>query len=98
MLLKIHQSYRDVVALVDSALLGKTFEEGKRQLAIKEHFFKGEEVSHDAVIRVLRLQMGEDATFNIIGEESIACAIEAGVISEDSVIHVAGIPFALKLV
>ncbi|MEK6825720.1 MAG: DUF424 family protein [Nanoarchaeota archaeon] len=97
MLLKIHHSYRDVIALVDSELLGKSFEEGKRQLEIKDHFFKGEEMPRDKIVEFLRKQLREDATFNIVGEESIACAIEAGIIDENSVIKIQGIPFTLKL-
>ena len=98
MLLKIHNSYRDVVALVDSNLLGKRFEEGKRQLEIKDHFFKGEEITREKAMMILQTQLREDATFNIVGEESIACAIEAGVIDEDSITTIQGIPFSLKLI
>lgn len=95
--LKIHQSYRSVVALVDSDLIGRKFEEDKRQLEIKEGFFKGEEVTREKAIFILQSQLREDATFNIVGKESIDCAIEAGVIDEDSVAHIQGIPYALKL-
>ncbi|MBM3232830.1 DUF424 family protein [Candidatus Pacearchaeota archaeon] len=97
MFLKIHSSYRSVVALVDSELLGKRFEEGKRQVEIKEGFFKGEEVDREKALFVLASQLREDATFNIVGLEAIQCAIEVGVIDEDSVITIQGVPFALKL-
>ena len=40
MLIKIHRAYRDVVAICDSELIGKRFEEGKFQLEIKEDFFR----------------------------------------------------------
>ncbi len=97
MLLKIHKSYRGVVALVDSSLLGKRFEEGKRQLDIKEHFFKGEEVDREKAIFILQSQLREDATFYIVGQEAIKCSIEAEVIDEGDVITIQGVPFALKL-
>ena len=97
MLLKIHRSYRNVVALVDSSLLGKKFEEGKRQLEIKEHFFKGDEISYEQVIDVLQRQLVEDATFTIVGKESIAAAVEVGIIDEGSVVMIQDVPFALKL-
>ena len=41
-LIKIHMSYRNVIAVCDEDLLGKKFEDEKRQLDIKEGFFKGE--------------------------------------------------------
>jgi len=96
--IKIHKSYRDVVAICDSDLIGKRFEEGKRQLDIKEHFFKGEEVTKEEAIKHLAFQLREDATFNIVGKESIDAAIKAGVINQDSVDNIGNIPFALKLI
>jgi hypothetical protein len=41
----IHSSCRDVVAICDSELLGKVFEEGQLQLDVKESFYKGEKGS-----------------------------------------------------
>ena len=43
MLVNIIKSYREVVAICDSELLGKCFEEGIFQLDIKESFYKGEQ-------------------------------------------------------
>ncbi len=97
MLLKIHRSYRNVVALVDSSLFGKKFEEGNLQLEIKEHFFKRDEMMYEQVIDVLQRQLAEDATFTIVGKESIAAAVEVGVVDEGSVATIQGVPFALKL-
>ena len=39
MLVKIHKSYRNVVAVCDSDLIGKKFEEDKFQLDLKESFY-----------------------------------------------------------
>jgi len=41
--------------------------------------------------------MDEDATFNIVGKNSVEAALKAGIIDEDSVKEVQGIPFVLKL-
>ena len=43
MLVRIIKSYKNIVAVCDSELLGKKFESGKFQLDIKESFYKGEE-------------------------------------------------------
>jgi len=108
-LVKIIKSYREVVAICDSGLLGKKFEswasedpsgayeEGKFQLDVKESFFGGEEVSEEKVIKIMRDFSKEDATFNIIGEKSINCAIKAGLVSEEGVKKIGGVPFALVL-
>lgn len=95
--IKIHKSYRTVVAVCDSDLIGKKFEQGKRQLEIKEYFFKGDEFSEEKAIKTMIYQRQEDATFNIVGKESINAALKAGIISKDSVAKIQGVPFTLIL-
>ena len=97
MFVKIHNSYRDVVAICDSDLVGKRFEEGKFQLDVKENFFRGEEIGEEKVIKILRDMATEDSTFNIIGEKSTNTAIKAGIITKEGVKKIQGVPFALVL-
>jgi hypothetical protein len=97
MFIKIIRSYRDVVAACDSSILGKKFEEGIRQLDVKESFYRGEEVSVEKAVEIMKKMVAEDATFNIAGKESVDAAITAGVISRESVGEIQGIPFALIL-
>ncbi|MAG02287.1 hypothetical protein CMI42_03025 [Candidatus Pacearchaeota archaeon] len=97
MRIKIHEAYRGVVALSDSDLIGKTFVEGKRQIEVKPSFFDGEEKSREEILEVLRNMDREDATFNIVGKESVSCAVEAGIISDRGVIRIDGVPVALGL-
>ncbi|MDP3881719.1 MAG: DUF424 family protein [Nanoarchaeota archaeon] len=97
MYLKIHKSYRHVVAICDKELIGKKFEEGKRQLDIKESFFKGQEVNEEECLKIISLEVREDATFNIVGEKSIKTAIKAGIIAPESVAKIEGVPFTLTL-
>ena len=78
-------------------MLGKTFEEDKFQLDVKESFFKGDEKSKEETIEIIQDMSKEDATFNIIGEESTQAAIEAGIITKEGVKKIQGIPFALVL-
>ena len=96
--IKIHKSYRTVVAICDSALVGKKFEEGKRQLDVTESFYKGEKVSEESAVKIIQMQAREDATFNIVGEKSIKAAISAGIINKEGISKLGGIPFALVLV
>ena len=97
MFIKVIRSYRDVVAVCDSSILGKTFEQGDFQLNIKESFYKGEEVSEEKAVEIMKSMSKEDSTFNIAGEESVNAAIKAGIISQESVGEIQGIPFALVL-
>jgi len=90
-------SYRNVVAVCDSELLGKRFEEGKFQLDIKESFYKGEEVNEERAIQIMERMSREDATFNIVGKNSVDSALKAGIIVEEGIREIRGIPFALVL-
>ena len=97
MQIKIHESYRNVVALCDSNLLGRKFEEGKFQLKIKENFFKGQEVNETEAVKTLQAQSEEDATFNIVGKKSTKAAIKAGIITKENIMKIQGVPLALTL-
>jgi len=97
MLIKIHRSYRLVVAICDTNLLRKTFREGKKILEISENFFNGEEKSEEEIINLMKELIREDATFNIVGENSVKAALKAGIISKEGIKKVSGIPFALVL-
>ena len=98
---KIHKSYKDVIAVCDSNLIGKRFEEkfekGIKQLDCRENFYKNEEVSYEKAVEIMKFQSKEDATFNIVGEKAIKAAIEAGVITKYSIGSVDKIPYALVL-
>lgn len=97
MLIKIHKSYRDVVAICDTELLGKYFAEGKSQLDVKESFFSGDEVSEEKAIEIMQSFNQEDATFSIVGENSIQSALKAGIINKKGIKKIQGIPCALVL-
>ncbi len=95
--LNIIKSYRDVVAVCDSSILGKRFEQGKFQLDIKESFYKGEEMTEEKAIELMKRFAREDATFNLAGHESVSAALKAGIIEKETIGSIQGIPFALVL-
>lgn len=97
MFVKIIRSYRDIVAICDSDLIGKKFEDNKFQLNLKEEFFKGEEISEEKVIEIMQNMSKEDATFNIVGEKSVNTALKAGIILKEGIKKIQDIPFAMVL-
>ncbi|MBT4165654.1 DUF424 family protein [archaeon] len=97
MYIKIHEAYRTIIAVADSNLIGKTFEQDIKQIEIKPTFFKGEEIETQELIKTLQDFEKEDATFNIVGKESIKCAIEAGIISKEGIMEIDGVPVGLGL-
>ena len=97
MLVKIIKSHRDIVIICDTNLLGKKFNEGKFQLDLKESFFKGEEKTKQETTEIIENMTKEDATFNIVGEESIEVALETSIIDKEGIKTIKNIPFALVL-
>ncbi len=85
------------MAICDSDLIGKVFEGDKFQLDVKESFFKGDEKSKEEITEIMKNMSIEDATFNIIGKESVQTALEAEIITKQGVKEIQGIPFALVL-
>ena len=97
MLIKIHEGYRKTVALSDKNLLNQTFTQDNKQITIHSNFFEGEEITKEKAISLLKDLQKEDATFNVVGEQSIQCALEAGIIKEQGIIKINNIPIALVL-
>src|SRR3989338_9010847 len=96
-LIKVHKTYRLVVAVCDAELLGKKFEEGNKALEITESFFNGEEVDEKKLAELISDLAREDATFNIAGKSSVNCALKCGIISKAGIKKVQCVPFALVL-
>ena len=97
MFVRIIKTYRDIVAVCDSEILGKTFEEDEFQLEVKESFFKGEETSEEETEKIMKDMKKEDATFNIVGEKSVKTALKSGIISEDQIKKIQDVPYSLIL-
>ena len=69
MQVKIHDSYRKIVAIADSDLIGKTFEEDIRIIEVRDNFFKGEEKTREEVIEIMR-DLRERMQHSILLEKS----------------------------
>jgi len=96
-LFKIHKSYRLVVAICDKDVYGKMLTEGIRQLDLTGSFFQGEEVDEAGLKEKIIDCSKEDATFNIVGKNSIRIAKEIELIKDEGVLEIEGVPFALVL-
>ena len=89
--IKIYKRGNDLlIGACDEKLLGKKFEEGKFQIDVKKEFYDGKKISAEALKKYL-----EDATIaNLVGKETVKCAIEIGLIDPDCVIKIKGVPHA----
>jgi uncharacterized protein len=97
MLIKIHSTYRNLIAICDKELKGKVFKQGKFVLNIREDFYNGEEKTEQEIRKIMQTMVMEDAMFNIVGKKSTETAIKAGIINPKNIKTVQGIPFILIL-
>ncbi|MCK4649881.1 DUF424 family protein [Candidatus Pacearchaeota archaeon] len=96
-LLKVHESYRWVVAVCDSNVFGRKLVDGRRVLDVSGEFFKGKDMSEDEARDEIARCVNEDATFNFVGERSVGIAKELGIVKDEGIMRVDGIPVALVL-
>lgn len=92
MIVKIHKSYdgKKIVAVCDSDLVGKKFEDGKTQLDMSGSFYKGEERSEGDILKELR----QHGCLNVVGEESVRFFVDKKMVDPDKIIRIKGIPHA----
>jgi len=83
-----------VVAVCDSELLGKKYEEDNKQLDLTSSFYKGDEMEDVAVGDLMR----NSDSVNLVGEKAVNLGIQEGVIDEEHVKKISGIPYAQAVV
>lgn len=92
MYLKIHRTPAgdEVVAVCDRELLGTRIREGDLELHISEAFYGGCTATPEEVTKALRCA----GNINLIGERSVALAIEMGLIGREGFIRIGSVPHA----
>jgi len=89
--IKIYKQGKDLlVGACDEKLIGKKFTDGKFQIDVSKEFYDGERISSQILKKYL-----EDATIaNLVGKETIKCAVELGLVDPECVIKIKGVPHA----
>ncbi len=95
MIVKIHRTNdgRNILAVCDSDLLGKKFEENDLQLDLTSNFYKGEEKNEQEVLELFKIS----PIINLVGEKSINLALKAKIIGKKHIIKIKNIPHAEAL-
>ena len=95
MWVKIHtgKDGKTLLAVCDSELLGKKFEEGRLQLDLTTSFYRGEKKNKKEVADLMR----NADMVNLVGEEAIAVAASEELLSPENVKRIAGIPLFQSL-
>jgi len=87
---KYKQGHDLLIGACDEKLIGKKFEDGKLQIDVKKEFYDGERITPKALKKFL-----ENATIaNLVGEETVKCAIDMGLVDPSCVLRIKGIPHA----
>ncbi len=97
MLIRIHKSHRTIVAICDSELFGKKFEQKNTQLDLSGEFFNGQEKSEQEIKEIIEDLSKEDASFNIVGKNATKLALQIGIINQEGIKKIQNVPVALTL-
>ncbi|MFW6448711.1 MAG: DUF424 domain-containing protein [Halobacteriota archaeon] len=73
-----------LVSVCDADILGESFEDGDVSITVTEEFYGGDACDEAAVIASLE----RAAVANLVGEEVVALAIDAGIVDEDNVLEI----------
>lgn len=79
-----------LVAICDEALLGQTLVQGKIRFKVSEEFYGGELVDMEKCLEHLK----RATIVNMIGNNTVKVAIEAGIVHKGAVLYIDGHPHA----
>jgi hypothetical protein len=88
---RVYQQGDDmVIGACDEHLLGKKFRKGKLQIDVAKRFYEGERIDKKTLESFLR-----DATIaNLVGNETVTCAVNLGLVDPECILKIKGIPHA----
>lgn len=84
------QGNETLVGACDENLIGKKFTEGKFQIEVNKEFYGGKRVD----LKTLKKYLNDATIANLVGKETVKCAIELGLVDPDCVIRIKGVPHA----
>ena len=79
-----------LVAACDENLLGKTLVDGKIRFEVKNSFYKGNKMDIDRALELIN----NSTIANLIGQEIVEKAIEAGLVHPKAILKISGVPHA----
>jgi hypothetical protein len=85
-----HIDRETMVAVCDESCLGKEFSEGDVYLKVTKEFYGNVPADYGEVVSAL----AEATIANLVGKQSVACAVENGFINSSDIIYIEGVPHA----
>ncbi len=84
----MHGSFgKEVLAVCDKELCGKTLKGASAVFVVSESFYKGSEIS----VKDLKARLREFENINIVGNRAVAVALEEKIVSGENVVEIAGV-------
>ncbi|MBI2573317.1 DUF424 family protein [Candidatus Woesearchaeota archaeon] len=83
-----------VVVITDTQILGKLFEEGRKQLDLTKEFYVGERRTKEHAREIMKASRHVHLT----GKQAVELGIELGLVDSKRVLVVQGIPHATVIV
>jgi len=89
--IKIYRQGDDIlIGACDEKLIGKRFTDGKFQINITKEFYDGKRIDKETLKKYL-----EEATIaNLVGKETVDCAMKIGLVDPNCIIKIKGVPHA----
>lgn len=78
---------KEVLAVCDKELCGKTLNRPNAQFVVSESFYKGSEIS----VKDLKARLREFENINLVGNKAVAVALEEKLVSGENVVEIAGV-------
>ncbi len=82
--------YEIVLAVCDKELLDKTLKGDNIKIKVNEHFYKGNVIDEDGVVKL----MNAATIGNFIGEKIVNLAEKEGLVTKESILSIGGVPHA----
>lgn len=83
-----------LVAVCDSDIVGRTFQEGELKIEVKESFYGTKEYGEEEVKEELK----KATIANITGKKAVELAIKMGIVDKDRVLKIGECPHAQMVV
>jgi hypothetical protein len=89
--IKIYRQGDDIlIGACDEKLIGKKFTDGKFQINVTKEFYDGKRIDKETLKKYL-----EEATIaNLVGKETVECAMKIGLVDPNCIIKIKGVPHA----
>jgi len=83
-----------ILVVTDKEILGKVFEEGKKQLNLSNKFYLGSERDNEAV----KALIPEVYILHLTGEKAVALGLELNLVDNEKVVWISGVPHTEVLI